>query len=606
MNEMNEFQINFHGLDELEVNDVLKSKKFEKNCLKCIEELYVTSRKLLDKKYKWRSGGGFFVSNLNDLSQEQIFSTIELYHNPKLKWAEKKVSSLIQSCTFENNSTVFHPDYISRVRASSTMGDMIMNDEEDDDDELGGEEDDDELEGEDDEDDVDQDDDDVDQDEELEDQDEELEDEDENGVDQDEEDLGGDEEEGEMEELEFDHDSELDDEFFHVNEMENFAERLETTEEERELRKKEKESKKKMLKGTLVDDDDESSYEDDDDSIDLDIGNDDEPADYKFEDFFGSKSLIEKSQQKKKLETPAEIRKSRMMEKIHELEEENLGEKEWHMTGEVKSKQRPQNSLLEIGTMDVDVLARQAPVITKEVTETIEELIKRRIRDEDFDDVERRVAPELDADYRPVMELSVTKSKEGLGDIYAREYEEKVLGNASKEEIELSEKHKELHELFTSLNQQLDSLSNYHYTPKPPKPKDSGEITTTKNVAAIQMEEVIPLVNSTASSKAPEELLPKQKGLGKSKEELTAEERRRNRKQKKEIRKKRKAENPAKSKLSGDLLPDNKKKLKLDKTQDKVKWTASGQFFKHLDTVNSIVDGGKAKKEIKAKHSHKL
>ncbi len=45
---------------------------------------------------------------------------------------------------------------------------------------------------------------------------------------------------------------------------------------------------------------------------------------------------------------------------------------------------------------------------------------------------------------------------------------------------------REVLQLFTKLSRKLDSLSNFHYTPKPPLP----ELEVRKSVAAINMEEV--------------------------------------------------------------------------------------------------------------------
>ncbi len=46
---------------------------------------------------------------------------------------------------------------------------------------------------------------------------------------------------------------------------------------------------------------------------------------------------------------------------------------------------------------------------------------------------------------------------------------------------------KEVLQLFSKLSRKLDSLSNFHYTPKPPLP----ELEVRKSVAAINMEEVL-------------------------------------------------------------------------------------------------------------------
>lgn len=60
-----------------------------------------------------------------------------------------------------------------------------------------------------------------------------------------------------------------------------------------------------------------------------------------------------------------------------------------------------------------------APVITPEVTASLEEIIKRRIKEESWDDPVRKV--ELDRPFKPQVVLDEEKSKKGLGEIYEEE-----------------------------------------------------------------------------------------------------------------------------------------------------------------------------------------
>ena len=79
---------------------------------------------------------------------------------------------------------------------------------------------------------------------------------------------------------------------------------------------------------------------------------------------------------------------------------------------------------------------------------------------------------------------------------------------AVKETDALEKTKEELKLLFSRICYSMDALSNFHYTPKPFVRKE--EVNT--NVAAIQMEEVIPTNISDASLLAPEEIYDKKKG----------------------------------------------------------------------------------------------
>lgn len=79
-----------------------------------------------------------------------------------------------------------------------------------------------------------------------------------------------------------------------------------------------------------------------------------------------------------------------MKEVIKDLEDKNLGEKPWQLKGEIAAKARPENSLLQ-EHLDFDVSAKPSSEKTEEDNQTIETLIKQRIKDKFFNDVERKV-----------------------------------------------------------------------------------------------------------------------------------------------------------------------------------------------------------------------
>ncbi|KAK4692138.1 U3 small nucleolar RNA-associated protein MPP10, partial [Phenoliferia sp. Uapishka_3] len=192
---------------------------------------------------------------------------------------------------------------------------------------------------------------------------------------------------------------------------------------------------------------------------------------------------------------------------IAQLEAENVGVKDWATKGEAKARDRPVNSLLE-EDLEYERAGKVEPVITEETTKTIEDLIKKRILDNQFDDVIRHRAVDPNA-FLPsrFMELQDTKSNKSLAEIYEEDYttaKEKDAGRAVVNELDkdLEKKHAEIEELFEELSGKLDALSNARFTPKAPK----ATITTITNVAAITLESALPTTTSTSTLLAPEEV----------------------------------------------------------------------------------------------------
>ena len=148
-------------------------------------------------------------------------------------------------------------------------------------------------------------------------------------------------------------------------------------------------------------------------------------------------------------------RNKKLEERTKELEKDLLAEKPWHMIGETKSTQRPTNSLLEV-TPTFEVATKLAPIITVDHTISIEEMIKRRILAEDWDDVIPRELPDIGLDKRKgeLPEVSQEKSKLSLGELYEREYLKKVTGydaDAVEKETEEEKARNEMKMLFANL-----------------------------------------------------------------------------------------------------------------------------------------------------------
>ncbi len=217
-----------------------------------------------------------------------------------------------------------------------------------------------------------------------------------------------------------------------------------------------------------------------------------------------------------------EKQQRKMDETIKKLESENMAQKEWVMKGEVSSKARPMNSLLE-QDLDVDIAVKPVPVITEETTKTLADLVIQRIKDNAYDDVVRK-APPKDSVYDPNRrwELDDEKNKKSLAEIYEEEYQKKVMQTEVKSarSLEVEREHEEIETLMSSLFNDLDALSNWHFTPKP----STLELTVVPNasVPAISMEEVIPAHVSAAKLAVPKEVYDGK--VAKSQNELDSSE----------------------------------------------------------------------------------
>ncbi|KAL2937203.1 U3 small nucleolar ribonucleoprotein MPP10 [Bienertia sinuspersici] len=121
-----------------------------------------------------------------------------------------------------------------------------------------------------------------------------------------------------------------------------------------------------------VDESDESEAEDEDND-DSEMEDDDED-----EDVDDSKMKEDDDEQNKSNLSTYEREREKIQAKIKQMEAENLAPKDWTMQGEVSASKRPKDSALEVD-LDFEHNIRPPPVITEEVTASLEEIIKKRI-----------------------------------------------------------------------------------------------------------------------------------------------------------------------------------------------------------------------------------
>nr|SVE78979.1 EOG090X09DZ [Daphnia lumholtzi] len=358
--------------------------------------------------------------------------------------------------------------------------------------------------------------------------------------------------------------TEVDDEFFKVGEMEKFLEKEEAEkpsadgddaesidyfedvlsddeENDAAIRAKYKDFFRGSIpvggkKGTskLDDEDLEESNEDDEAIEDEEQDDDDvEPREKRVKfDLNGSESdesgsdTSDHNLTKSGVKSSYEQRQERLKAKIQELEDEAVAPKPWQLMGETKAELRPDNALLE-EDLFFDHTTRQAPVITEETTKTLEEIIRQRIKDQAFDDVERKIKPVYDpTEYKKKLVLDQEKSKYSLAEIYEQEFlkqqeiqkleaKSSSLADAANDEPSDDQNRAALRKRMTNVFAKLDALCNFNYTPRAAEP----DVKVVNNMPSIVMEEIAPVTVSDANLLAPQEVQDPTRGVLKGKTE---------------------------------------------------------------------------------------
>jgi len=390
---------------------------------------------------------------------------------------------------------------------------------------------------------------------------------------------GQENEDEEAEERDYEADSLLDDDTFKMGAMEAFAEQLEHDEFDGD--------EKESTKG----DEDADSYASSASSTGsyaVMYNPLEDDGDVTYEDFFvpraaGAASRLAAAANKQQpAKTTSKFRRERaeLAQRIAELEEAATAEKPWMLKGESMARQRPTDSLLQAGDLDVAYQRRAAPELTKEAAEQIDDVIKRRIAEAQFDDLVPRDANGVPA--APVEAvLSTQQSKDGLGDVYAKDYEERVLRHVPQAQAERSKEHVEVRAMFDQVVRKLDALSNFFFTPKPP-PTPNNNNNKAPDVPAALMEEVTPFTQAGGTAMAaPEQKRAPLVGLGKSRDELEPAEKQAQRNASKNARRKRKAADGAPH--DKDTAKATRKPFKkLKEAKSDIKWSNSADVFAHL------------------------
>ncbi|KAI1084948.1 U3 small nucleolar ribonucleoprotein complex, subunit Mpp10 [Whalleya microplaca] len=246
-----------------------------------------------------------------------------------------------------------------------------------------------------------------------------------------------------------------------------------------------------------------------------------------------------------------ERRQAKLAEEIRKLESANVAKREWAMAGEAKASDRPMNSLLE-EDLDFEHVGKPVPVITAEVSESIEDMIKRRILAQEFDEVIRRrpdAADFSDTARRGLVDLDDSKAKQSLAEIYEEEHVKTSNPDTyvSKADEKLRKEEREVENLWRDVCASLDALTSWHYKPKPVAPS----LTVVSDVATIAMEDAQPttaqgVAGAGDHALAPQEIyqggrdtaekgeLVAKSGLPVAKEEMSREDKARRRRREKE------------------------------------------------------------------------
>ncbi|KAF6775988.1 hypothetical protein AHF37_04935 [Paragonimus kellicotti] len=209
------------------------------------------------------------------------------------------------------------------------------------------------------------------------------------------------------------------------------------------------------------------------------------------------------------------------------LETYLLGDKPWHLKGEVVAQDREENTVLE---EHLEVQRHGAFKPPPKDESKILEFIMKTIKDQSFD------SPTFKCKPKPTQNavsqaLPVNPSQKSLVEDYENLFAKNNLLEREQDDPVKNTIQKEMCNLFET----LDALSHSHFVPF----KHSSEVTVIQNRPALTVEETGQEVVSTADLLAPEEVCAPRGEVLKGSTETTSSDRRRHRKKLMRIRAKR-------------------------------------------------------------------
>jgi len=444
--------------------------------------------------------------------------------------------------------------------------------------------------------------------------------------------------------------TEVDDQFFKLSDMEKFLDaedrkeaNPEEKDEEMDLFDGGEEEEDKVMYGEYYNDGEEDAGskgndEEEDDGEGEEDGSEGEEEEIDDDEVEGGEAKSSKPKrlllsdddeddEPKDAKSSHEVQAERLARRIGHLEEAAVGGKGWQMGGEVAAPARGENSLLA-EHLEYDTAVRAAPVVTEAVARRLEDIVRQRVKDKAWDDVERKVKPVEDPmEYKKKLVLDQEKSKLSLAQVYEEEFvklaesaeaartKAPAVGLLDKEAEETPAEVAAIRAAMHGLFRRLDGLTHLHYTPQ----QKSAELRVVRNLPTIAMEEVAPVAASNATLLAPAEVVDKAKGELMDQAEKSETDKKRERREKKAkksaIRKNREAKEALVEKLNplgalGTKYSKQKAMKKLEEAEKQGKVTtikgtkdkaikSSTSFFSSLQ--DEVKTGSKEKAHAKKK-----